>query len=187
MPISSITAQADGGHECVAVERAALIAVLEAAHGFVRDQRADRQAAAKALRQHHDVRRDARMLEAEELAGAADAGLDLVEDQQDAVLVAQPRRPRRNSSFATNTPASPWIGSSITATVLAVIAFVDGRKVVQRHLLESPAPSARTAVSQLRLAGGRHRGERAAVEAVLHGDDLERAVALFACPTCARA
>ena len=32
------------------------------------------------------------------------------------------RKPCRNSSVATNTPASPWIGSSITATVFGVTA-----------------------------------------------------------------
>ena len=55
----------------------------------MRDQRAERNAAAEPFGEHHDVRRDARVLESEELAGAADPGLDLVEDQQDAVLGRQ--------------------------------------------------------------------------------------------------
>ena len=73
---------ADRGRERVAVEGAALVAMLEAAHVLVRDQRAERDAAAEPLAERHDVGRDAGMLEAEEFSGAADAGLDLVEDQQ---------------------------------------------------------------------------------------------------------
>ncbi len=51
-------------------------------------QRADRQAAAEALGQGDDVGLDAVGLVGEPVAGAADAGLHLVEDQQRAV----PRR-----------------------------------------------------------------------------------------------
>ena len=52
---------------------------------------ADREAAAERLGQRHDVGRHAEALVGEEIAGAAHAGLHLVEDQQQAVLVAELR------------------------------------------------------------------------------------------------
>ena len=53
-----------------------------------RDQRADRQPAAEALGQRHHVGPDAVALVGPQRAGAPHPGLDLVEDQQRAVLVA---------------------------------------------------------------------------------------------------
>ncbi len=54
-----------------------------------RDARGDRQhAAAERLAEHHDVGRGAVVLGGEEAAGLAEAGRDLVEDQQRAVRVA---------------------------------------------------------------------------------------------------
>ena len=55
--------------------------------------RADRDAAAEALRERHHVGRDVVVLVAEPPAGAADAGLHLVEDQDRAGVVAQPAQP----------------------------------------------------------------------------------------------
>ena len=53
------------------------------------DQRADREAAAQALGEGHGVRDDSGILAGEPFAGAADAGLDLVEDQQGAGLAVR--------------------------------------------------------------------------------------------------
>ena len=50
---------------------------------------AERKSAAERLGERHDVGGDAGALVGEQLAGAADAGLHLVEDQQQAVLVAE--------------------------------------------------------------------------------------------------
>ena len=52
------------------------------------DERADRQPAAEALGQRHHVREDPVALVGEQRAGAPHPGLDLVDDQQRAVLVA---------------------------------------------------------------------------------------------------
>jgi hypothetical protein len=53
------------------------------------DKRGQRHTAAEALGKGHDVGRYTGMLVAEDPTGAADPGLDLVEDQQHAALVAQ--------------------------------------------------------------------------------------------------
>ena len=56
----------------------------------VRDGRGERQrAAGQRLRQRDDVGRDARRLAGEHRAGAAEAGEDLVEDQQQLVFVGE--------------------------------------------------------------------------------------------------
>jgi hypothetical protein len=55
-------------------------------------ERAHREAAAEALREADDVGFEPGMLEAEPAAGAAEAGLDLVEDQERAALAAQSLR-----------------------------------------------------------------------------------------------
>ena len=49
----------------------------------------ERKAAGQALRHGHDVGLDAGVLEREHFAGAGEAGLDLVGDEHDAVLVAE--------------------------------------------------------------------------------------------------
>ena len=58
------------------------------------------------------------LLVAEEGAGAADAGLHLVEDQHRAGVVAQSaQRLRGSPAAATMMPPSAWIGSTMTAQV----------------------------------------------------------------------
>ena len=78
---------------------------------FRREKCADRKAAAKRLRKRHDVGLNADSLVGEQLAGAAHAGLHLVEDEQQAFLVAQSARSDlRNWCGDNATPPSPWIG-----------------------------------------------------------------------------
>ena len=113
---------ADRRHQRIAAKRSALITIFEAANVAVGDQRRQRHAAAQPLGQRHDVGRYAGVLETEQAAGAADPGLDFIEDQQQALVAGQARRSRRNGTVASKTPASPWIGSSITATVRGVMA-----------------------------------------------------------------
>ena len=60
---------------------------------------------------------DAELLIGEQFAGAADAGLHLVEHQQQAVLVAQLAQRRRNAGGTTRTPPSPCTGSIRMAAV----------------------------------------------------------------------
>ena len=76
--------------ERVAAEGRGVRARLEAApHLLVRQHVADRHAAAQPLRQRHDVGHDPLVLEGVERPRAADAGLDLVEDQHRARLRAE--------------------------------------------------------------------------------------------------
>src|SRR5262249_4622159 len=109
-----------GRGERITIERAALVPVRETASVLVRDKRAEGNAAAKPFSQNHHVRLNAGLLKGEESSSSADPRLNFIEDQKDAMVSA--RRSRRKACDATNTPASPWIGSSMTATVLAVIA-----------------------------------------------------------------
>ena len=86
-----------GAHQRIAVEGAALVAMFEAGGVFGREQRRQRHAAADAFAERHDVGLDAGVLVVEQLSGAAHAGLDLVEDQQQAVLLwSAPATPCRN-------------------------------------------------------------------------------------------
>ena len=81
---------ADRHGKRIAAEGRAMRAGGHAGRGFGgRETGAHRKAAADALGDRHDVGRDAGPFIGEELAGAADAALDLVEDQQQAVLVAK--------------------------------------------------------------------------------------------------
>ena len=50
---------------------------------------ADRKAAAETLGERRDVGRDARLLDCKKAAGPADAGLHLVENQQQSVAIAE--------------------------------------------------------------------------------------------------
>ena len=54
-----------------------------------REQGRQRHAAADAFAERHDVGLDAGVLVVEQLSGPAHAGLDLVDDQQQAVLLGQ--------------------------------------------------------------------------------------------------
>ena len=78
-----------------------MLAGREQRSAVLRQERADRDAAAQRLGDGDGVRLDAVVLEREELAGAPDARLHLVEEQQDAGLVA----PRRGAAAGSRRPA----------------------------------------------------------------------------------
>lgn len=89
----------------------------------VADHRRDGDdAAAEGLAQQVEVGDDALVLAGEGPAGAAEAGLDLVGDEEDVPLGGQFADPAQVAAWGTRTPASPWIGSSSTATVSSVRA-----------------------------------------------------------------
>ena len=110
--------------ERIAAEGRAVRARQHALAGILGgEERADRKAAAKRLGERHHVGLDAGALVGEQLAGAAHAGLHLVEDQQQAVLVAQRAQAFEKLVGVHRTPPSPWIGSIRIAAVSGPMAF----------------------------------------------------------------
>ena len=69
-------------------------------------------------------------------------------------------------------PPSPWIGSTNTATTFLLCSrhLAHGLEVVERHAHEALHQRLEAGL-HLAAAGGRQRGERAAVERLLHDDD----------------
>ena len=71
-------------------ERAAQAADHRRVHDFrLADDRRQRHAAGDALGHGHEIGLDAGVFDGERLAGAREAGLDFIGDEQDAVFVAQ--------------------------------------------------------------------------------------------------
>ena len=106
---------------------------------------ADRKAAAERLGERHDVRLDAGALVGEEVAGAAHAGLHLVEYQQQAVLVAQ--RAQRAQELERHDAYAAFRLDRLDHRPEAVEIFL--------------------------LAAGRERRERAAVKRALEGENAK--------------
>src|SRR5437868_6155244 len=80
---------ADRRHEGISIERAALIAGFEETNIFARDECGEGNSRANAFSEREDVRAYLRMFEAEHFAGAANSGLDLIEDEQHLELGAE--------------------------------------------------------------------------------------------------
>ena len=135
-----------------------------------REAGAERKAAAEPLGQRHDVGRDAGPLVGEQLAGAAHAGLHLVEDQQQAVLVAElaqraEERRRDDAHAALALDRLDQDGGG-----LGPDRALDRFEIAERHLVEAVDRRAE-AFEIFLLAGGGERRQRAAVEGALEGDD----------------
>ncbi|MCY1486270.1 hypothetical protein D9M68_199090 [compost metagenome] len=139
---------------------------------FRRQASAEREAAADALGNGHDIRADARPLMGEKLAGAADAGLNLVEDQEQAEFVAE------GAQFL-----HEFLGRGTDAALaldrldqdrggLLGDRILDGRDVAERNLVEPWGLWPET-FNVLLLTTGGDRRDRAAVEGALEGDDVK--------------
>jgi hypothetical protein len=86
--------QGSSSGERVAAEGAAVVALHEVGRDLVAGKDcADRHAAGKPLRQGHDVRPHAVVFEGEERSRAADAGLYLVKDQEEAAFITPGAEP----------------------------------------------------------------------------------------------
>ena len=133
--------------------------------------RTDREPAAQRLGQRHDVGHHAILPVREQRAGAAHAGLDLVQHQQCAVVVAQLAHRAQEAGRSRHHPA------------LALHRFQHHRGHVAAghgdlelgHIVEIDVAEAAgqglVAFLVLGLRGGGDRGQRAAVEAAAEGHD----------------
>ncbi len=97
--------QGRGAGDRVAAERRGVAPAGPVHHRGPRDHRAQRQPVGDPLREADDVAGDAPVLGGEHLARAADAALDLVEDEQHAVLVAEPAQARQEVRRRDDVPA----------------------------------------------------------------------------------
>ncbi|CDX33909.1 hypothetical protein MPLA_1690011 [Mesorhizobium sp. ORS 3359] len=164
---------ADRHRQRIAAEGGAVHAGGHAGRRLVRGEAgAHREAAADALGDRHQVRRDAGPFMREQLAGAADAALDLVEDQKQAVLVAelpQPfqglRRHRANAALALH-------GLDQDGRGLRRDRLFRGIDVVKCNLVEA-FDLGPEALEIFVLAAGGDRRQRAAVERAFEGDDAK--------------
>ena len=99
--------------------------------------RADRKAAAQRFRQRHDVGRNAEPLVGKQIAGAAHARLHLVENQQQALVVAQlAQRPKEGIRCAAHAALAlhrlDQDGGGVRADRL-----LHGVEIAMRHLVET--------------------------------------------------
>ena len=131
-----------------------------------------REPAADALGDRHQVRRDTGPLMGEQLAGTADTGLDLVEDQQKAVVVAE-------LAHCTQELGRDFADTALTLDRLDADRCglrPDGRlqgvQVIGRHLVETGRLRTET-LQVLRLAAGRDGRDGTAVEGPFESDDVE--------------
>ena len=137
-----------------------------------RQARPDGHAVPKALGERHHIRRHALVLAGEPFAGAAQAGLDLIEHQEPAALVADPAQVLQIA-----------VGGDLDAAlagdrldehghdVLVVLGdLAYRRKVVVRHAVEALHQGFETGLD-LAVAGRGKGRERAPVEAALGDDD----------------
>ena len=113
------------------------IELAEAVHHLgPADHAAEREPVADALGEGEQVGSHAvRLVAPEVVAGAPPAGLHLVGDEQDAVLVEHLLRTRRSSpSGGITNPPTPWIGSAImhATSPAVVVASTSRRSSTQR-------------------------------------------------------
>src|SRR5690606_24292508 len=130
------------------------------------------EAAADALGDGHDVRLDRRPLIGEQLAGAADAGLHLVENEQEAMAVGQRAQlfEERRGEGADATLALHRLEQDRGR--LRPDRGLDRLDVAERHLVEA-IDLRPEAVEIFLLAAGGDGRQRAAMERALEGDGAE--------------
>ena len=168
---------AHGGHQRIAAVGAPLVAALEAVRPQTGQQRRQRHAATQTLGQRHHVGRDTALFEGEQRAGAADAGLHFVEDQQQVVAVAQRAQVAQECRRRGDHAGLALHRLQHHRHRVRSDQRLDRADVAQPRLrkagylgLEQPVPAG--------LARGAHRGQRTAVERLREGDDLVRATAM---------
>src|SRR5262252_1985540 len=166
------------GHERAAVEGAALLAVREDRYLVLRAEGGQGHAATQALAQRHDVGRllvaPREVLVREELARAAHACLHLVGDEEALVPAGEGTELAQELHGGRQHTRLALYGLQHHRHGLLIDERLNGCDVVQGCLGEAVHLRSEHRVPA-RLAACRHGGEGAAVEAVVEGDDLERA------------
>ena len=137
-----------------------------------RHEGAERKTAADALGDRHDVGRDAVNLVREELAGTANAGLDLVHHQQQAMLIAQIAQPAQEARWRQPHAALALNGLDQNARRLRPDERLDRFQIAPRRLIKALHLRAE-AVDILGVAARRDGGERAPVEGALEGNQMK--------------
>ncbi|MCY1410795.1 hypothetical protein D9M71_261710 [compost metagenome] len=172
--------QAGGTHQRIAVVAAFQFARLSAARRTPGQQSGQRHATAKALAQSDDVGAHAIGFFGQQRATAANAGLYLIEDQQDAQFTAERfhtlevfLRGRDNTRLALDRLEHDRHGARIHLGV-------QRRQVIERHLAE--ARQARLAAVARQRVGRRQRAQAAAMAGLAGGDDVVGAVAVQLAP-----
>ncbi|EWS53574.1 hypothetical protein X551_03632 [Methylibium sp. T29] len=170
-----------GAHrQRIAAEGGAVVARAEhAGRAWATHHCADRHARAQALGQRHHVGLDAGPLVGEPLAGAPDAALHLVEHQQPVMLVAQAAQRLQvgHGGGVDAALALDHLEEDRHHVRPRLGRFLDRRHVVQRHPHEALHQRPEAGL-HLGVAGGRQRGDRAAVKGLLVDDDLRAVDAL---------
>ena len=164
----------DGAGERIAAEGRAVLAGLQhAQHLGVREHGRHRiEAARQRLADQRHVGLDPLVLLGQQLARAAEPGLDLVEDQRDALLRCRARGPcAKYPAGGMMTPASPWIGSTRKATVLGVIAAASASES-PNGTMRKPGGNGPKPPRASGIGGEADDGDGAAVEVVGADDDL---------------
>ena len=161
----------DGAGEGVAAKGRTMAAGIHAAGPVPGGETgSDREPATEAFRDRDDVGSDAGLLVREQRAGASHAGLDLVEDEEAAVLVAQLAQPpqalgRHDADAALALDRLDQDRRSLRADRRAQ-SFV----IAERHNVET-RQQRRIALCQLGAADGRDARHGPAVERTLEGHD----------------
>lgn len=136
---------------------------------------ADGEAAAEGLGHGKGVGLDVVVLPAEPAAGAPDAALDFVAEQEQSALVAELAEAAHEFGGGGEDAAFALDGFDEDGGGLGGEGRADGVEVVEVGVGEA-GDQGLEPVLVLRLAGGGHRGEGASVEGIAHGDDAELAL-----------
>ncbi len=170
---------ADRHRERIAAEGGAVNADRHAARGVGGGEaRAHRETAADALGDGHDVGMNPGVFIGEQAPGAPDAGLDLVEDQQQRVLVAQGAQPAQEGRRHDPHAALALDRFDEDRPGAGPDRRLDGVEVAERNLVEAVDLRAE-AFDIFGLPARRDRRQRPAMEGAFEG---QHAVALGMAP-----
>ena len=161
-----------GTGERIAAKRRAMITRLHRGRRFLRrDESADGHTAREALRERHDVRLHAVFLVGEELAAAADTRLNLVEDEQRVVFVAERAHLLKVAGRRRIDAALALDGLEHDGAGLLTHHLGERVNVIVGNVVKACWQRAE-ALMVVRLSRRRERRNRAAMEATQRRDDL---------------